>query len=119
DDDPPEIRVSNPAIAEGNNGTTNLSFAVTLWTSDSNVVSVGFLTAPGTATPGVDYVSTNGLLVFQPGETNQVVLAQVIGDTLPEVHETLFLYLTNAVNGTLPLPGGTGTIVDDDAPCLS
>ncbi|MEY2409022.1 MAG: large repetitive protein, partial [Verrucomicrobiota bacterium] len=120
DDDAPEIRVSNPDVVEGDTRETNfLRFAVTLSSTSAVPISVDFHTADGTAADGLDYLGTTGAVTFQPGQTSAVVVVAVIGETLPELNETLFLSLTNAVGGTIPGPDGRGTILDDDAPCLS
>lgn len=120
DDDPPEIRVANADVIEGGDGATNvLSFAIFLSSTSAIPVTVEFFTGDGTASVGVDYVATNGVLTFPPGETNGVVIVAVIGETLTELNETLFLTLTNATGGTLAMPTGVGTILDDDAPCLT
>ena len=120
DDDPPEIRSSNPDTVEGNIGATNvLLFVLTLSTTNAEVVTVDFLTLDGTATAGLDYIATNGTITFLPGETNKTIPVAVLGDVLTEFNETVFLCLTNPVKGTLATPKATGTILDDDAPCIS
>src|SRR5262245_9093884 len=46
------------------------------------VVWVEFYTVAGSATPDVDYVSTNGLLAFQPDDTNKTVFIPVLDDAV-------------------------------------
>jgi uncharacterized delta-60 repeat protein len=67
-------------------------------------IYVTFMTLPGTATPGLDYLTINTNLVFADGETNKTVLVPVIYDTLQEVQETAFLALTNPINCILSSP---------------
>ena len=44
-------------------------------------VTVGYQTLPGgTATPNVDYVSTNGIVTFADGQTNAFLIVRVIDD---------------------------------------
>lgn len=123
DDAPvPAISVSDPVLAEGNSGTTTLTFAVTLSTSTTQTVTVAYSTADGTATSGgtsalggEDYVATSGTLTFAPGTTQQLVSVQVNADTLHEPSETVNLVLSGATNATIGDPTGVGTLTNDDA----
>ena len=80
---PPHVSVSigNVTVSEGNVGTTNAELQVTLSAASALTVAVNYATADGTATNGVDYVSTSGQLVFPPGTTSQVVVVPVVGDS--------------------------------------
>jgi subtilisin-like proprotein convertase family protein len=119
DDDPPEIRVFPASVVEGHTGVTNLIFVVSLSSPSTNVVTVEFITRDGTAQAGLDYTTTNGTLVFLPGDTNRTNIVAVRGDRVTELNETVLFCFTNAINGTLPDPCGTGTILEDDQPCVS
>ena len=68
DDDPmPALSVGDVTVTEGNAGTVDATFTVTLNASSGRNVTVDYATADGTAhTPG-DYVARNGQLVFTPG----------------------------------------------------
>jgi hypothetical protein len=118
DDDPPEARGWPARVVEGDAGFTNLVFLVTLSSAASGPVLLDFRTVDGTATNGLDYLGTNGTLTMLPGQTNATISVPVIGDTLTELDETLFLCLTNPRNATLTNATVVGTIVDDDAPCV-
>src|SRR5439155_14180701 len=52
---------------------------------------------------------------FQPGETNETVRIQVMGDALNESDETFFVNLSNATNAVIACAQAVGTIVNDDA----
>ena len=123
DDDPPELSVDDPSVAEGNSGGATLRFAVTLDAASGREVTVGYADAGspggGTATSGMDYTAvTAGTLKFAAGETEKTVAVSVTGDTLDETNETVVLRLSSPVNATLEGGGtrldGTGTITDDD-----
>lgn len=113
DDDIPSISVDSPSAAEGDVGSTNLAFTVTLSTPSTDPISVDYATANGSAN-SQDYASTSGTLTFAPGETSKTIEVAVTGETDLEADETLTLTLSNAVNATIGTGIGTGTIVNDD-----
>jgi uncharacterized repeat protein (TIGR01451 family) len=116
----PSVTILSTNVTEGNVGTTNINFQVRLSASVPLPVSLSYSTSPNTATAGVDYVSTNGVVVFAPGETNKFISVAVIGDTLNEANETFFVNLSSATNATFSTSSATGTIVNDDPlPLLS
>ena len=100
-------------MTEGDSGTTDAIFTVTLAGATSLPVTVDFATAGGTATAGIDYVATSGTVTFAPGETSKSITVPVIGDMLLEDLETFVVSLTNASGATIVDGQGQGTIVDD------
>ena len=114
---PPHVSVSigNVTVSEGNVGTTNAELQVTLSSASALTVAVNYGTAGGTATSGVDYVSTSGQLVFPPGTTSLVMVVPVLGDANYEPAETFGVSLSNPINATISTGLGTATITDDDA----
>jgi len=115
-DDPlPTLSIGDVSLAEGDSGTTDAGFAVTLSAASGQTVTVSFATANGTATAGSDYVGTNGVLTFTAGVTNQTLTVKVIGDLLGESNETFFVNLSNPSNATLADGQGQGTIFDDES----
>ncbi len=121
DNDPvPSLAINNVSVTEGNSGTTNAVFTVTLTGATSQTVTVNYATANGTATSGSDYTAKSGTLTFPAGTTTQTITVSVIGDTLDEGNETFLVNLSGAVNATISDSQGVGTIIDDDpAPSLS
>lgn len=109
---PPAIAISDTSVVEGDLGNTNAVFQVTF--AGTSGASVGFFTAPVTATAGVDYVTTSGVVTFAPGETVRTIEVPVIGDDLVEPAEIFRVRLTNAQGGTITTLDGFATIVDDD-----
>ncbi len=114
----PTYTVSSPSVTEGNSGTRNLVFTITL----SHAASVDLAFAPsisgGTAVAGVDYISPvfgNGVVV-PAGELSVDVTVTVLGDTTVEPDETVRLAVSPSAGS--PLPAGTvtgvGTIISDD-----
>jgi hypothetical protein len=120
DDEPPEIRVADVSVVEGNSGVRNLAFVLTLSAASNKTISVPYATANGTATAGSDYVAKSGTLLFYPGAKTQTINVTVNGDTAVEPAETVLLNLGTPTNGTLFNSQGIGTIIDDDPlPVLS
>jgi probable HAF family extracellular repeat protein len=115
------LSISDVTVTEGNSGTVNAVFNVSIPFATVNTVTVNFATADGTATTaGNDYNSTSGQLTFNPGDTSKSVTVQVKGDTTDEFDETFFVNLSNPSNATLNDGQGVGTITDDDGlPSLS
>src|SRR5206468_2632509 len=119
---PPTIAINDVTVTEGNGGTTNAIFSVTLSAASSQTITVDFATADDTATVADnDYVAASGTVTFAPGVTSQPVTVTVNGDTKFESNETFFVNLSNPTGGATISDGqGQGTIVNDDtAPTLA
>ncbi len=116
DDTPPAISIDNVKVLEGDTGTTDAVFTVSLSAAGKNTVTVDYATADGTATAGSDYLSASGTLSFATGETSKTISITVYGDTLIESDETFYVNLSGAKNATISTSQGTGTILDDDNP---
>ncbi len=116
-DDPlPSLSINDVTVIEGNAGTVNAVFTVTLSAASGQTVSVNYATADGTATQPADYTNTSGTLTFTAGATTQTITVPVIGETVPEANETFFVNLSGAVNATIADNQGLGTITNDDVP---
>ncbi|HYV38561.1 MAG TPA: Calx-beta domain-containing protein, partial [Gemmataceae bacterium] len=113
-DDVPAVSVADATVAEGNNGTTAVTFTVTLDQAGLAPVTVNYQTADGTATAGSDYQAASGTLTFNPGQSQKTITVLVNGDTLAENGETFFVNLSSVSGGTLAQGQATGTIDNDD-----
>ncbi|MHB1038240.1 MAG: Calx-beta domain-containing protein [Pirellulales bacterium] len=119
-DDEPKITIDDVAIVEGDSGTTNAVFTVSIGAPSTHPVTLSFATTDGTATAGVDYEAQNGTLVFEPGQPiQQTISVPIHADTFGEVNETFLVNLSNIVGAALADSQGQGTIVGDDGPLLS
>lgn len=121
DDVTPTITATDVQIVEGNSGTKNAVFVLTLSSPTGIPVTVNYeaqsLQGTDNATAGSDYVPVNGTITFQPFQTTASINVPIIGDILDEPTETFRLHLTQAVNATLGPSGfldAIGTINDDD-----
>ena len=121
DDDGPALSIDSPSVTEGDSGSTNLTYTVSLAAASVQQVTVDWAEGTGgTATAGTDYTAiTGGTLTFPAGTTSQTFDVSVTGDTTDEADETVVVTLSNAVNATISTATGTGTITDDDGPALS
>jgi Calx-beta domain len=111
------VQAGNASVREGNSGTRSLVFPVSIGDGlvPADTVTATYATTPGTATPVVDYTPVTGTVTFAAGQTLKTVSVPVVGDTIPEPNETLFLVLSNpSANAFISVAQGTGTIINDD-----
>src|SRR5438270_1510802 len=115
DDDLPLISIADAQLIEGNSGTANMLFTVTLTGAPpSGVVTVKFSTTANTATAGSDFQSVTGTVTFNPGETLKTISVPILGDTVVEADETFFVTLSSSLNAEIARGKATGTIINDD-----
>lgn len=112
----PIITIDDKTVTEGNAGTVNATFTVSLSQTSSDTVTVNFATANGSAVQPDDYASNSGTVTFIPGDQSESVTVAVKGDTLDEIDETFAVNLTSPTNAVISDGSGTGTITDDDDP---
>ena len=110
----PALSVGDVSLREGNSGTAELMFVVTLDKAATGPVTVNYATANGTATAGSDYAPLTGKLTFAAGETSKMVHVVVNGDTVLEANETFSLTLSGASGATIADGSAVGQITDDD-----
>ncbi len=111
----PSLSVADATMVEGNSGSHELAFTITLSAAATGPVTVAYATADGTATAGADYAALAGTLTFAAGESSKVVRVQVSGDTVVEGSETLTLNLSSASGAAITRSAATGTITNDDS----
>ncbi|HUR22414.1 MAG TPA: Calx-beta domain-containing protein [Acidimicrobiales bacterium] len=113
----PSLSVGDRSAAEGNAGTTELRFPVSLSSSSPVPVQVGFTTADGSAMAGDgDYRSASGTLTFTPNGPPQDIVVTVEGDSRIEPDETFSVRLFNPAGASLARSAATGVILNDDFP---
>lgn len=119
DDTLPQISISDiRRITEGDDGTLQATFSVSLSNPDAQTITVDYETSDGIATVADgDYVSGKGQLTFDAGETRKSISVTINGDTKIEPNETFFVNLSNAsANAQIARAKATGTIINDDQP---
>ncbi len=111
----PELSIADVSQDEGDTGTTNFDFTVTLSHASNQTVTVAYATQDGTATVADnDYQAVSGTLTFDPGQTQKTISVPVTGDLKVEDHETFSVLLSSPTNATILDGTGTGTIENDD-----
>ncbi|MGG6266473.1 Calx-beta domain-containing protein [Leptolyngbya sp. AN03gr2] len=118
DDFRPTISIDDTAllpVVEGNSGNTPARFAVRLSNPSNETVTVKYVTRNITANDS-DYtaVTTPATLTFAPGQTEQFIELQVIGDTRFEPDETFSIELSEATNAQIATGRTVATIRNDD-----
>jgi hypothetical protein len=111
--------VDDVTTPEGNSGSSNATFTVSLSQTPSpgQSVSLNVSSAAGTATSGTDFTALPSTRLTFTNATGpmQTVDVAVLGGTTPEPSETYFLKLAGATEGlVIADTSGTGTILDDD-----
>jgi hypothetical protein len=116
DDAAPTISIADVAVTEGNSGTTNAAFTVSLSSASGKSITISAQTAALSATAGSDFTSTGPTtLTFAAGATAQTFSVPVLGDTVDEADENFVVDLSSATNATILDAQATGTVTDDDA----
>jgi hypothetical protein len=112
------LAINDVSATEGDAGTTNMNFTVTLTSQSSHgAIFFSYATANGTATAPPDYASASGGLMFPAGAggATMTISITINGDTSVETNETFFVNLSNADGAVITDAQGTGTIIDDDS----
>ena len=96
---------------------TNILISVVRTGNTVGIISVPFGTVDGTATNGVRYIGTNGVLTFASGQTSNSFLISVINDNLVEGDQTFSVVLGSPTGGAQLLAPSNEviTITDDDS----
>ena len=105
---------SRPVVVEGDAGTRQANFEVTLSRPAPAAFSMAYTTVDGSARAGEDYTATSGTLSFVAGQTTASVSVPVIGDTVAEPSDGFTLSFTvpaSIAQASL----GEAIILDDDA----
>ncbi len=116
DDSEPTLTIADVTVAEGNSGTSNAVFNVTL--SNKSYLSVGFTysVGGGNASAANDYgtPAPSSPLSIPPGDTGITITVPIMGDTTTEGDETFAVTLDDPSNASIADGSATGTILDDE-----
>lgn len=119
-DDESIVSIAGSAVGEGNSGSSELPFVVTLSSPAATDTKVGYAVTGGTAQAGIDHSGPSGGVITIPaGATSATIPIVVIGDGVVENDETIVVSLTS-LDGEAGIRLGqshsaTGSIVNDDA----
>ncbi len=109
----PKLSVSDARCIEGDTGTTQLLFTVTLSVPPTNAVSFRYATTFGSADAS-DLSPVEGIMTIPAGERSAVVAMTVFGDVAEEPDETVYLDLSEISGAVALKTRGYGLILDDD-----
>ena len=113
--DPPLVAIDSVVLgAEGDSGTTPVTFTISLSRAAVGTEQITYSTLDGTATAGADYTADSNTLTFPAGATSLSVTIDVIGDIAIEGDEFFFVTISNPVNANLGVFQGSALITDDD-----
>ncbi len=112
---PPSLSIADVNMVEGDAGTANVEFTVTLSAASDVTVSVGYNTFGLTAS-AADFQQSSARLKFAPGVTTQTITVPVVGDEIDEFDETVGIKLSEELNATIARAQAKATIVDNDPP---
>jgi hypothetical protein len=113
----PRLSVNSIRVYEGDVGTADAAFTVSLSSPSVNSVTVPYATSDGTAVAGTDYLTTTGTVILPAGVTHQTVTVPILGNTTAaDGSRTFSLNLGSPSGAPVVYGSGTGTIVDDEGP---
>ncbi|MBN2777226.1 MAG: HYR domain-containing protein [Bacteroidales bacterium] len=119
-DDSAVITVADVTLNEGNSGTTDFDFVITMSYPSDAAVSVDYATADVSAIDASDYTAISNSVTFAAGETSKTITVSVLTDLIAEPDETFTFTLSNLVNNgrviSITDDQAIGTIWNDDAP---
>ena len=111
---PPSVSINDVTVTEGNSGTVNATFTLTLSAASTVNATVHYGTADITAIAGSDYTAASGTVTIPAGQLSRTLTVAVLGDRLPEPTETFAVNLSAAANATIGDGQGIGTILDNE-----
>jgi predicted outer membrane repeat protein len=111
----PAVSVSDISVTEGNTGTSNATFTITLDYRISSDTQVDYQTNIGSA-GSTDFDDQSGTLTIPAETLSKTVSIPIYSDLIDEIDEEFYLQLSNPINAYLEDASGTCTIMDDDAP---
>ena len=115
-----QLSIADARVDEGDSGTTDLVFTVSLDRVLDDSVEVNYHTEDVSAFAGEDYTEVNGRLTIPAGRKSADIIISVMGDTTVEPNEFFMLTLSNPSNKiTIRTGMAAGTIVADDLVMIS
>lgn len=119
DNDPPAVRFAAERFSAHEDAGTAL-LSVVLSAASGRPVSVPWAATNGTATAGLDYVASTGVLEFAPGQTQKNIALPLLDDALDEPTETVEVRLFNPTNAVLTAPTlAVLEILDNEPPTVN
>lgn len=109
------VSIGNASLPEGDSGTSDMTFTVTLDVATVLPVTFDYQTNDDTAVAGSDYSSASGTVQIAPGDTTATIAVEIVGDTENENDERFGIALSNfSLNAAVLDDAAVGIITNDD-----
>jgi hypothetical protein len=108
--EPLKVSIANARAIQVDKGQRPVKVLVYLSRAATEPVTVKYSTKNGSAKAGVDYVATNGLITFQPGEAAKWITVLIIGEVAADPDENV--PVNNFADFIIDLSQATGAILD-------
>ena len=120
-DDGTALSITDVSVNEGNSGTTDLIFTISLSSpAGPGGVTFDIETANGTAATPSDYMAKSlTSQTIAEGESTYTFTVLANGDTAVEANESFFVNVTHVAGASVSDSQGLGTIINDDGTALS
>src|SRR5262245_57868881 len=93
------IAISDASLAEGDSGSVMMDFTVSRSGDLTAPVTVGYITADGTAQAGIDYTAETGTVIIPAGATSATIAIPVTGNLILQRDRTFSVKLTGVEGG--------------------
>jgi predicted outer membrane repeat protein len=114
------LSISDAVVVEGDTGTKNAVFTVTLSAATADGVTFRYSTISDSAHKFEDFSPITpfdpGFATIAGGVTSKTINVPIIGDRIFEPDETFTVVLSHATNAVIARAQGVGTITNDDPP---
>ncbi|MXW31540.1 MAG: hypothetical protein F4100_03300 [Rhodothermaceae bacterium] len=104
--------------AQVNEQDGEVDLPVLLSRAAKETVSVLYQTVAQSAESGSDYISSRGIMFFDPGATNGKIRIEILDDEFPEVEETFAVVLSSPRNAEIMQATGQVTVLDNDSAAI-
>lgn len=113
------VSIADVALFEGDSGTSEMVFTVSIDSATADPVTFDYASADASAgnsaTEGEDYTAVSGSVTIPAGELEATIAVDINGDTDNEFDETLVITLSNiSQNAEFADDSADGKIVNDD-----
>jgi serine protease len=116
----PALTIADVGLAEGNSGTTAVTFTVKLAAASATDVTYDIATANGTSTTANNDYVAKALVgeTIPAGQTSKTFTVLVNGDTTVEPNENFYVNVSNVVGASVVDGQGRANNINDDGPTL-
>ena len=109
------VSIADASLTEGNGGSANMGFTVSIPAPLAQATSVTYGVVPLDATPVLDYTAVTGTATISAGNTSTTINVPVIGDALDEWDEQFLVNIVATASSSIGDGQAVGTIIDNDS----